>query len=217
LIRIYESVKAALVALLLLLTTKAYTQSFSAGVVAGISSTDVSGIDPYDGDMDFFRIGLVAGGFVNRSLNDRSSFQMEILYATKGSLQPGDSSTGYIYDRLRLYYMEVPILFKYKMHLIVNKEALDKLEVEAGPSFAYLVHSSHENLYGEIENDRPFNKTDYLINIGLNYYFTSDFSLDIRFATSIVPIRSHVDNLSYMLNNGNYNMTLNYTFRYIFR
>jgi hypothetical protein len=219
--------KMLLTCLSLIFCVNSFSQSFRVGIAGGLSSTDVSGMDPYDGDEDFYRVGVVAGGFVNRTFSERLSIQMEILYATKGSLQPADSSDNYLYDKLRLDYIEIPLLFKYKMHLIVNKEALDKLEFEAGPSFGVLLNASHENNYGEISNDRPFNKMDYLINIGLNYYFSDNFSFDLRFANSIVPfdlrfansivpIRPHDNNVTYGLNKGEYNTTFNFMLRYLF-
>src|SRR5438552_9814729 len=85
---------------LFLLCSHAFPQSFSVGIIGGLASTDITGVDPVDGDEDFFRIGVVTGGLVNRSLNDRISLQMELLYSTKGSLQPPDS-TNY-YDKIRL-------------------------------------------------------------------------------------------------------------------
>jgi hypothetical protein len=206
---------------LMVLYKFSWSQNYSAGIIGGLSSTDVSGMDPYDRDEDFYRVGVNAGVFVNRAFNDRTSLQLELLYATKGSLQPADSSDNYLYDRLKLYYIEVPLLIKYKMHLFVNKHALDKLEIEAGPSYARLVYSHHENNNGVIFNDPPFNKNDFLINIGLTYYFTENFSFDLRFANSILPVRPNPSNITYYntyyINKGEYNTTFNYTFRYTFR
>ncbi len=209
--------KIALLCFLFLFGGRVLAQKFSVGIIAGLASTDVNGFDMVDGDEDFNRIGVVAGIFVNCSFNDRTSVQMELLYATKGSLQPTDSTNTLPYFKLVLDYMEVPVLFKYKMHIWVNKESLDKLELEVGPSFGFLVSSTQYNFSGPVAFDREFNKSDILFNLGLNYYFSKDFSLDIRFANSVVPIRPNPGNTIYYLDNGEYNTTFSYTLRYTFR
>ena len=208
--------KIVLASFILLFNAHAFSQKFTVGMVMGASCTDVQGVDAVDGDVDFHRVGVVAGGFVNRSFTDRMSVQMELLYATKGSLQPADSTNDYLYYKLRLDYLEVPVLFKYKMHLLVNKEELDKLEIEGGISFGVLVNSWQENNNGEIPFDREFYSTDWQANIGLNYYFTESCSFDVRFAHSIVPIRPHPGGVTKGLDQGEYNTAFNFTLRLLF-
>ena len=205
--------------ILLVCCSKLFSQSFTAGVIAGISNTEISGLDVYDADNDFNRLGVVFGGFVNRSFGERISLQMELLYTTKGTYQPPPDSNSYFSYRYRLNYIEIPILFKYKMHLLVNKEELDKLEVEAGPSYAQLISSLYTDNAGLSVSDLGFNKSDFLINIGLTYYFTEDFLLDLCYSNSIVPIAPVDGNVgySYYSIKGHYNMAFNYTLRYIFR
>jgi hypothetical protein len=164
----------------------------------------------------YHRVGVVAGGFVNRSFDDRNSIQMEFLYTTKGSFQPPDSLGNGEY-RIRLTYFEIPVLYKYKTHLIENKQSLDKLEVEFGPSFGILLSTWQESLYIPMPVTDPFHSYDILINLGLNYYFSENFSVDVRFGNSVVPIRQHPGEVIGVFSGGDFNSAFNYTLRYSFR
>lgn len=57
-------------------------QNFNAGIVAGVSTTQVSG----DNLAGFHKAGLILGGFVKRDINDQMQLQIEMTYTQKGSV-----------------------------------------------------------------------------------------------------------------------------------
>ena len=50
------------------------------------------------------------------------------------------------------------------MHLIVNKQAFDKLEIEGGLAFATLINSWQADTFREYPFTQLFNKMDFLFN-----------------------------------------------------
>jgi hypothetical protein len=189
-------------------------QNFKGGLVGGMVSSDVIGIDPYD--LDFYKLGMQAGGFVQLALGADKSFQVELLYIRKGSYQPPDVQNNiYSFYRLQLNYIEMPFVFKKRLHFMNKTNAVDNFEVEAGAYLAVLLNTKHENEYGEF-TDRAFHKTDPGLLFGASYYFSPNWALNLRFSGSLVPIRSHLSNSSYWLNSGEYNTVINYSLRYFF-
>src|SRR5438132_3331012 len=82
-----------------------YAQRFHAGVTGGISTTQVAG-DQLSG---FNKAGVIAGGFVNSSLSEKTSLQMEIIFIQKGSRKPVETDNDNQYYVMRLSYFEVPV------------------------------------------------------------------------------------------------------------
>ena len=150
--------KNTLVACFLILCFQyGYGQRFHAGLIGGLSTSQVSG-DQLSG---FNQAGLIAGGFVNSPISEKSSLQMEIIFIQKGSRKPVQPNSNNEYYILRLSYIEVPLLYKWK--------ASSKLTVEGGPSFGVLVYSQEETERGVYESDPAFRTYEISINVGLNY------------------------------------------------
>ena len=124
------------------LTLNAQNESlFKGGVRAGCSITQISG-DDLSG---FHKLGAYAGLFANVTIdrNQDWKFQMELNFIMKGSktyTPPKSEFPQFIY-KLNLYYIEVPLLFKYV--------GLSNLEFEFGPAINILFS------YKETENNYP--------------------------------------------------------------
>jgi hypothetical protein len=181
-------------------------QNFKAGAFAGISTSQVSG----DNLGGFNKAGLLFGTFVNKQIGDSSLLEMEILYVQKGSQQAQDLEKGKAYYQLKVNYVEVPLLYKYKMR---------KFTYEFGASIGFLINSKVSDILGElpegaIEN-RPFKKTETSVCAGLNYKIYKGFSANWRFTNSVLPIRDHVGG-SFRLNLGQYNTAMYFILRYSF-
>jgi hypothetical protein len=140
-----------IIIVLLLSGFMAPAQEFNAGVLGGMSTSEISG--------DFItgpsKVGLYAGIFTNRYISKKSSLELELNYVQKGSRKNPDSTdvTKYI---LRLQYVELHLLYKYD---------LKKFTFEAGPSLGYLLHSYEEADYFVL--DVPFNPLDFSVGIGI--------------------------------------------------
>lgn len=193
----------------LLTTTIATAQNFVAGLKAGISTSQVSG----DNLSGFRKAGFAGGLVIERTLTEKISSQMEMLFVQKGSRKAANPTKGdYTFFLLSLNYVEVPVMLKFKK---------DKFTYEAGLSFGRLLSSTVENesgLYPALHPEsRPFYKEELSINAGINYPLFKNAHMNWRFSRSILPIRNHQGNATFRLNRGQYNTVLEFTINYMFR
>ncbi len=180
-------------------------QGFRAGVIAGVSATQISG-DQLGG---FDKAGVIAGGFVSTYLSPKFDVQMEILYFQKGSRKNANPDiedyTSYL---LRLNYFEVPVLAQWKFS--------KRFVFEAGPTFGALLSTYEEDEYGEVNENYPFKKFELGILGGMNIMVVKGLSFNARIESSVMPVRDHASGQSYRLNHGQYNAALGLTIRYKF-
>jgi Outer membrane protein beta-barrel domain len=182
----------------------ASAQSFSAGLIGGLSTSQVAG----DGLSGFNKAGVIVGGFVNTPLSPSALVQMEIVFMQKGSKKPYTAESGTFYV-MRLSYIEIPLLYK---HVLTSK-----FMVEAGPSVGVLVFSEEEDEYGIEEGRPPFNTVDVSGCIGLNYSLSKNWTFNTRFSNSVIPIRPYESGFSFAnFDRGQYNTVLAFTFHYRF-
>ena len=180
-----------------------FSQNFKGGVIAGVSTSQVSG-DALGG---FHKAGLYLGVFTELPLSPISNIKMEMNYIQKGSNNPKifennipDISTSYI---------EVPISVNYFQNEITS--------FEVGIQTAFLLNFSDNNGYVPIPNNQSiaFNKVDLGAFIGMNYHLTDNILLNSRISNSILPVRPHASGAIYKLNRGQYNSVLSFTLHYI--
>jgi hypothetical protein len=164
-----------------------------------MSATQVEG-DGYGG---YKKAGLILGAFVHRDFKKKMSGQIELKYIGKGSSSgnPKDYAYTKLYD-LRLHYIEIPVLFRYEM--------VNKLTVEAGPGFGFLLKSVEQNEQGVMPDSKPFNKFELSGSLGLAYAFWERYKLNMRFSYSFIPIRAHAGDATYYANRGQYNNVLEF-------
>ena len=186
------------------LTISSNAQNFGGGIIAGISTSQVSG-DQLGG---FNKVGFLVGAFTNKSISPLLSLQMEMTYIQKGSDNPKMNENS-ISD-INLSYVEIPLLLKYQQS--------NTIAIEGGFETAFLISSSDNDIYGKISatNTREFNTTDIGIFIGLDYSIGARLRLNSRISNSILPIRAHASGATFQLNKGQYNSVLSFTLHYNF-
>jgi len=185
------------------LAISSHAQYFSGGIIAGISTSQVSG-DQLGG---FNKVGFLVGAFTNKSISPLLSIQMEMTYIQKGSNNPKMNENS-ISD-ISLSYVEIPLLIKYRQS--------NTIAIEGGIETAFLISSSDNDIYGKISatNRREFNTTDIGVFIGLDYSISPRLILNSRISNSIIPIRAHASGATYKLNKGQYNSVLSFALHYI--
>jgi len=194
--------KLLLTILLLTSATLLFSQRFNGGILAGLSTSEISG-DRLEGPN---KAGVYAGGFVNTYFTNKSSLQMELDFIQKGSRQNPDS-TNYDSYILRLNYVELVFHYKWDFGKIFT--------LETGPSLGVLV-SSYEEANYQILTEPPFNTFDLSFNIGMFVTLTERLRFNIRYSNSIIAVRPHASGQTYKWNQGQYNEVLSFTFHYQF-
>lgn len=175
-------------------------QVFKGELTFGVMGTQVSG-DDLSG---FNKAGIYGGAGVRADFNGNAGLGFRMLYFQKGSRMPlKNDGTDSAYYLLRLSYLEVPLMFRYK----VSK----KIYLEAGPSLGYLLKSYEEDENGPLSmRGRPFYTFDLSAMFSLGFHLTEQLDLMMLYGQSVVPVREHESGAVYRLNAGQYNSELGF-------
>jgi len=205
-----------------LLFTVLKAQQFKVGLLGGIATSQVDG-DTYAG---YNKAGFLAGGFVTKKFSPESkwSASFEITYIQKGSRKvPHPDKGDYSDYKLNLNYAEVPLLLRYNFSAAdSSKEHKMKFALEGGVAIGALVYSKEEIAGGQLSGGTPFQKSDYSIIFGLNYFLTEHIGFNVRTEYSLVPVRKggtgqYYQNWTYKIfKPGYYNNLLVFSLRYQF-
>ncbi len=179
---------------------KTYTQEFNGGLIAGLSTSQVSG-DMLGG---FNKLGFLIGGFTKRKINNKLNLQFEITYIQKGSRNPNINKDNI--QEISLSYIEIPfgIILKQK----------NNIDIETGILSGVIISSKINDYYGLRDIETDFKKYDFGIFAGVNYYLKDNIILNTRISNSILPIRPHISNATWGLNKGQYNTVLSISIYY---
>lgn len=185
-------------------------QTFKAGAIAGINTSQVSG----DNLSGFTKPSPIAGLFVERMFGNEWSMQMELTYMGKGSRKNIDTTRNdFTLYRLNMHYAEIPLLLKYNTG--------SKLLIEFGPSFGYLIMHRELDEFGEMDGQfapaEQFKRFDLSAALGLNYLLSEKFVFGLRLVNSLLPVRDHDGNTKFRLNRGQYHTGLAFRFHYYFK
>ena len=186
-------------------------QVFKAGLIAGISGSQIEG-DGYGG---YNKLGFIGGGFVNTNLSEKMLTQFEIYFINKGSFDAAHPDKGdYDAFSLNINYIEVPIVLGYKHK---------KFKLELGLYLSKFLNYSLKDEFGPRQiNQYPFKSFDFGGLVGLSYQLTDHLSANFRSKNSIIPIRDfdnldqNIGILNKLFNRGWYNVDLNLSVRYQF-
>jgi len=175
-----------------------FAQQFQGGIAAGMVASQVAG-DTYSG---YHKLGAYVGMWVQLDLNERSSFQTELSYIQKGSRHnPDDNTQDYTSYLMRLGYIEMPVLYQYHLK--------NKITLEVGPAFSFLVHSYEEFNYDEIDYGE-FNLFNLSFIAGIGYPITEKIGAYFRVNSSITSIRTNgnIGSVDRFFDSGQYNDAL---------
>lgn len=173
--------KLTFIFLLSLLVSSSLLAQVSIGLKAGgaLSGHTFEGIGMGEGE--FVKPTYLGGLFVAFPLSDNFSVQPEVLYANKGS----QSSSGF--TRYNLHYINIPIMLQYQV--------LEKLTIEVGPEFGYLLSAGTNNesesfFLGPTFPDFPsfndqllvsYRDLDMALNLGVGYALSDRWSVNLRY------------------------------------
>ena len=180
-------------------------QSFKGGLTAGLSASQFDG-DTYSG---YNRAGLIAGGFVGLKISEKITGQMEMKFIQKGSHKSPNPDIGdYKTYNLRLNYIEVPFVLKYKYK--------DKLIFESGLGFGYLYDYKEGDEYG-LHSDIPFHKFELSYHLGGYYQLLERLSVNVRYSYSLLPVRQNIPGENrFLFSRGQFNNVIGFSFYYQF-
>lgn len=135
---------------------------------AGVNINDLGGRET--GIYNSF--GFHAGIGYEYVFSSYFSLQPELLFSLQGGKVEQSSNT-----RLNYYYLNLPLLAKVFL--------VDKLSLEAGPQFGYLLWANENSDFGRINITRQVKRTDFAIAFGFGYQYRDKTSFAIRYNLGI--------------------------------
>lgn len=158
---------------IVLISSSAFSQSFfdkfHFGLKAGGNYSDFSNADFETEGM----AGFHAGAIIAFDINEKFSVQEEFLFSTQGTKLKGGPSDG---KDLKLSYVSVPIVLKYKTNF--------GLYVEAGPQIGILVSED----FKEITNNDFAEKIDGGVVGGIGYQFQNGLGIGARYYLGLTDV-----------------------------
>lgn len=169
-------------------STRAYAQSFNAGLIVGPTFCQVDG-DSYYG---FHQLGFTAGAYANLPLEENFSVQMELKYSLLGAHSSDKEVNEYYYNpySLRLHYAEIPLMLQYNLgNFRVGGRPLDFITLEAGASIDVRLRATEDVDADYQVTTSRWNLLSATANAGLHFAFNDHFGLGARFMYSAAPCR----------------------------
>lgn len=203
-----------------LLSFAAFSQTFNAGIGAGLTVSEINGANTAPNRRGFHKLGVTAGGVANFRIAKKTLFQFEINYIQKGSMQPPDSLNNGYY-KINLGYIEIPLLFRQQIFFNWKGNRINKVDFEFGASYGRMFHRTViGNTNYQLNNTEPYyNTSDVSLLAGIDYNFTNNICLNVRYSNSLIPAvkRSTLVNglVSQTFNRGN-NMVFQMGLKFLF-
>ncbi len=166
-------------------------QSFEGGLMAGAVTSQING----DGRGGFHQLGWTGGVFGRIPTSGPTSWQLEMKYTLLGARSSVDEiEAGIAPMDIRLHYVEVPIMFRYRLSNF--QEPLDFITLEIGLSADFLAKNS-QSAY----NDGGFENPSWLFfsvtgNIGVQFDINERLGVNIRSMNSLTPCRWNLESPS---------------------
>ena len=164
--------------LLFVMTVGLLGQKFNAGVFGGINVSQVSG-DSYQG---FNKLGINAGFFVNRLIDQHFYWQAELKYSTRG-VYKGPSDGDQTLYKSSYHIVELPLSVNYLFN--------EKILVELGTSPEVLIATLYWDENGLLDSSSyPENRRFGLsVFAGIGYWFSERMMAGLRYTNSALPFR----------------------------
>jgi len=177
-----------------------YAQDLKFGAKAGLNLTNIVGDDADDFDM---KAGLYFGGFMNVSLNDKLSFQPELLYSMQGAKDEYKEEGMSFDETIKLSYLNIPMLLK------MSLGTSNKVHVYAGPQLGFLLDAKVDIDGTDLDIKDEMNSVDFSFNLGLSYDVSDNMSLDVRYNRGLSKLGDEGDAKMY---NSGFQFGAAYTF-----
>lgn len=154
-------------AIMLIFSGSSFAQGWSAGVKAGATFATVNGVQAAK-----TRTGVMAGAFVERSINNWFSVQTELLWSQQGFKQ----NLANQHYKTHLNYINMPVITKYYM--------VGGLNLQLGAQFGYLV-TAEERGAARSTLKTAINKFNSDIVVGLAYDFCFGMIIEGRYCMGL--------------------------------
>jgi len=168
-------------ALIFFCSENGYSQTFKSGIIGGFCMSQISGDDlgGYD------KPGAIIGMFLNKKTSLKWEAELQMFYIQKGSRKYPDIKNGSnARYSLNLNYIEVPLIFRYKI-----KNIFLEFGISNSAMFKQYVGNESGEFPANSNQAAPFHKWELSYNLGAAYSLGKHFEICGRINHSILPVR----------------------------
>lgn len=177
---------------------QASAQGIKLGVKGGVNIADFGGSDADSLGSTKSKAGFVGGAFAEFMIGDMFAIQPEVLYSQKGIKAEEAGATA----KLKLDYIEVPVLFKVNIPIEGSKV---RPSVYAGPAVAFKASCKVSGSVGGVDVDvdcddplidLPVKSTDFGVAFGGGIAFDvggAEVGIDVRYTLGLTKIDDDPD------------------------
>lgn len=198
--RIYTHYYPLLLLMLFLLPATAQgqrTQRFKAGIIAGMTASQIDG----DESAGYHKVGLQAGLKGIAILKPKQQASVEILYSQRGCRSEPQTDPQYVFNTT-LNYIEVPLQWHYSDWLAEGADDADdfyRVQFNIGASWGYLL--SYDNKYPDNVGITPalpyLNKNSFCGMLGASLYATKNIGFTFRWQRAFNNLYTPRDGTQY--------------------
>jgi hypothetical protein len=163
---------------------EAQEQRFNAGIIAGLTASQVLG----DDIAGYNKVGIQAGLRGTTYLSEKVEFNLELLYSQHGSRRKAIGATG-IERSIQLNYIKVPLLIHYKDWY--QDDDYYRVHFVAGLYYGYLINAEVQEFSFDPDD---FNTNEIGFIVGANYFLNSHVGLAARYERSFTRLWSSETN-----------------------
>ena len=178
-----------ILAVLILASSVAMSQSLTKGFKGGFNSATLGGADAKNPDPTA-KSGFAAGVFFNLSLPGPISIQPEVLYTQKGA----EAAVGSITAKYELVYVEVPVLLKFNIPLAPGSPV--KPNIFAGPAAGFLLTAKVKSGSQELDIKDETTNVDFGLALGAGLdidLVALTLTVDARYTLGLATIAKNED------------------------
>ncbi len=166
--------KILILALFICSSSALQAQSPAFGIKAGGNLSNIWTTE--DNSTDYIS-GIHLGALAHLHLSKKWAIQPEILYSGQG----GETTAGSITNKLRLNYVNIPVLLQYMFD--------NRFRLQAGPQLGFLA-SANSKLNGkETDVKDNFKSIDFSLPLGVGYLSESGLGIDARWVPGFSEIQ----------------------------
>lgn len=148
-------------------------QTFRGALVGGFNLSQLDG-DKLGG---YNQIGFNAGARVSTQFSERWGWSLQLLFSQEGSSRTRDDDPSSIYDKIRLNFVQVPVLFHFRDW---------KFEVDAGLVYGRLVNYKVIDFTGvDISDNQDYRPNSFSVLAGLTFWSSEKIGWNFRWLRAL--------------------------------
>ena len=160
-----------------LVSSHGFSQSFTQNIFKRLTFGIKAGVNYSDFVNTNFKteglVGFHAGGLVNFKLGEHLSIEEEFLFSSQGAKLKGNQL---VEEDIKMYYITVPILLKYRTN--------SGIYFEAGPQVNSLIKDVDQSLV----TDKFAKKVDFGVAAGFGYQTKSGLGIGARYIAGLTGV-----------------------------